>query len=99
MDVYQKLTIFTCVTSTITLILVSLAMLPHLKNGFVLVRDALLWVSFVLVAAGSIWIGVNRLAGREVRLLGKPTVPASTTEWGEAWTADHDPYYQGSVSD
>lgn len=99
MDVFQKLTIFTCITSTITLILVSLAMLPHLKNGFVLVRDALLWASFVLVATGSIWLGINRIAGREVRMLGKPTVPASATDWNEAWTTDPDPYYQGSVSD
>ena len=61
MDVYQKLTILTFVTSTLTLILVAVAVLPHVKQGMVVIRDAILWVG---ICFGRCRRGLGRLATR-----------------------------------
>ena len=57
MDIYQKLSIVTCVTSTMTLLIAAMALLPHIKSSVVIVRDAFLWVAFVLIVFGLGWYG------------------------------------------
>lgn len=67
MDLYQKLTIVNCVTSTVTLGIVSMALLPHLKNGFVVVRDAVLWAALVLLLFGLGWSAFQQLDATDSR--------------------------------
>ena len=57
MDIYQKLSIVTCITSTMTLLIAAMALLPHIKSSAVIVRDAFLWVAFVLIVFGLGWYG------------------------------------------
>ena len=56
MDTFQILTIISCVMSTITAVAVCTAILPHIKKGMVVVRDAVLSAAFVLLIAGFCWM-------------------------------------------
>ncbi|MCP4189878.1 MAG: hypothetical protein GY768_04540 [Planctomycetaceae bacterium] len=60
MSLYEILTVVSCVTSTLTMIIVSIAILPHLKTGLAVVRDAVLWASLVLVLALVGWLGLRQ---------------------------------------
>ena len=57
MDAFQILSIVSCVLSAITTIAICLAILPHIKQGMVLVRDAVLWTVFILILFGGAWFG------------------------------------------
>ena len=104
MDIYQTLTIITSVTSTLTLILVAVAVLPHIKQGMLVIRDAILWVAFVLMVAIGGWAGWQGMAAR----LFSPTsrhadhVPSrqthATVVTNAADRSDLDPYYRGPTS-
>ena len=65
MSLYEVLTVITCLTSTITMIIVLIAVLPHFKNGLAIVRDAILWVTMVLILFVMCWIGWQRLTARD----------------------------------
>ena len=69
MELTELLTIVSCATSTVTMILVIVAELPHVKSGMAVIRDAVLWVAFVVVVALAGWLGWQRVAA--------PTVPPS----------------------
>jgi hypothetical protein len=66
MDAYQLISIVTCLTSMTTLIIVSVAVLPHVKNGMVIVRDAILWAALVLLLVALAWFGFQELSQREL---------------------------------
>ncbi len=57
MSLYEVLTVITCVTSCITMIIVLFGVMPHVKNGLTIVRDAILWVTMILVLCILGWIG------------------------------------------
>jgi ABC-type nickel/cobalt efflux system permease component RcnA len=104
MDVFQTLTILTFITSTVTMICVIVAVLPHVKQGMVFLRDALLWAAFVLVVAFAGWLGWQRVSERFVRptgRIGDPAAasasPAPTAVVTRSTTAD--PFYQGPMTD
>ena len=57
MDAFQILSVITCLSSTITAVVVCVSLLPHVKDGMVIIRDVILWLAFaaLLVALG--WLG------------------------------------------
>ena len=61
MSLYEILTVVTCITSTMTMIIVAVAILPHFKSGLAVVRDAVLWASLVLILAIVGWLGFRQL--------------------------------------
>jgi hypothetical protein len=63
MDIFQVLSIVSCVSSLLTLVMVAIAVLPHAKQGAVIIRDAILWVTFVFVLSFVGWIGWQRVFG------------------------------------
>jgi hypothetical protein len=68
MDTFQVISIVTCLTSTTTMIIVCFAVLPHIKNGMAIVRDACLWAALVLFIFGLGWMGLQRISPVELRL-------------------------------
>ena len=78
MDVFQKLTIVTSVTSSVTLLIAALVLLPHIKSSVVIVRDVFLWVAFVLLLFGMGWFGWNRQVSRRPMTLDR--VPSESME-------------------
>ena len=64
MSLYEILTIVTCVTSTATMLMVGVAILPHVKNGCAVVRDAVLWVSLIAVLMLMGWLGIQQFTNR-----------------------------------
>lgn len=64
MSLYEILTIVTCVTSTATMLLVGVAILPHVKNGCAVVRDAVLWASLIAVLMLMGWLGIQQFTNR-----------------------------------
>ena len=62
MSLYEILTVISCITSTLTMIIVAIAILPHLKTGLAVVRDAVLWASLVLMLALVGWLGLRQFA-------------------------------------
>jgi hypothetical protein len=95
MDIFQKLTILTFITSSITLILVTVAVVPHIKHGMTLIRDAFLWATFVLVVAFAGWVGFQRLPLPDSRPW-KGLVPGETKVHAAARTGPisaDDPFY------
>ena len=60
MNTFDLLSIVSCVTSTVTMIVVAMAMLPHVKAGAVIVRDAILWLALITVLAGLVWMAINQ---------------------------------------
>ena len=106
MDLYQKLVILNCVASLLTLLMVATAVLPHIKQGMVLVRDAILWAAFVAFISGLAWMGWQRMSAGG---LGRPTstvrpaavqaadVPSKPAGWlDQVSTRTTDPYYVGA---
>ena len=61
MSLYEILTVVTCLTSTMTMIIVAVAILPHFKTGLAVVRDAVLWASLVLILAIMGWLGMRQI--------------------------------------
>ena len=43
------------------MIIVIVAVLPHMKDGMVIVRDAVLWIAMVVVVAAALLIGWKSL--------------------------------------
>ena len=64
MSLYEILTIVTCVTSTATMLMVGVAILPHVKNGCAVVRDAVLWASLIAVLMLMGWLGIQQFTNR-----------------------------------
>jgi len=61
MDVDRILGVVTCVTSVLTFFAVGVTVLPHMKEGMAIVRDAVLWLAFLAVLTAVIGLGVQRL--------------------------------------
>lgn len=57
MDAFQILNIITCLSSTVTAVVVCVALLPHIKDGMVIIRDVILWLAFIALLAGLGWLG------------------------------------------
>lgn len=53
----EVLTIITMIMSMVSMVLSSLALLPHLKPGATMVRDAVLWAALVVVFLSLVGIG------------------------------------------
>jgi arginine exporter protein ArgO len=104
-DFYHIITIVTCITSTATLILVAVAVLPHIKQGAAVLRDAILWGTFVLVVAIAGWSGWQRLTERADSpappLRGQREVAGSraAVAIGTSSPPSADPYYQRPSTD
>jgi hypothetical protein len=62
MDFYQILAVFTCLISTVTFVLVAVAVVPHVKHGLAVIRDAVLWATLVVVLALVIWRAWDRFS-------------------------------------
>ena len=97
MDLFQKLTILNCITSSLTLIFVLVAILPHVKQGAVVVRDAMLWVLLIGAIGTLAWMGAQRVIelenrGGGVQAFGTTDSAPSDTRGG-SWS---DRYYAGS---
>ena len=75
MGLSEILAIVSCVSSIITMVIVILAVLPHVKNGMAVIRDAVLWIAFVVVLGLAAWLGWQRLIAR------RPTPSASQPAW------------------
>lgn len=78
MDVFQVLTVVNCVSSLLTLVLVGIAVLPHVKQGAVIVRDAILWVTFVFVLSFIGWVGWHRVFGERTNAGWRNLLPTAT---------------------
>lgn len=57
MSIFELMTVISCVASCITMIIVIVAILPQMKDGMVIVRDAVLWIAMVVVVAAALMIG------------------------------------------
>lgn len=55
MDIERLLLAITCITSTLTFLCVTIAILPRMKEGMVVVRDATLWIVFGLIVVTLGW--------------------------------------------
>ena len=103
MDIYEKLIILTSITSMITMILVAVAVVPHVKQGLTVIRDAILWVTFVLVVAMGVWLGLQQISQRLSPDNGVSQKRADATETRSASmnrrapTTRPDPFYQNSL--
>ncbi len=78
MELFEILNIVTCVTSSITAIIVCVALLPHVKDGMAIIRDAVLWLALVglIVALG--WLGMDHVRNnRASSSIESPQIPAS----------------------
>lgn len=64
MTLHEILTIITCLTSTVTMFMVGVAILPHFKNGLAIVRDAVLWASLVVIIIVMGWVGIQQFMSR-----------------------------------
>ena len=64
MELFQILNIVTCITSSLTAIVVCVALLPHLKNGMVIIRDAVLWLALIGLVIAFGWLGIDQLKNR-----------------------------------
>ena len=63
MSLVEILSLITCVASCVTMTVVCVALLPQMKQGLSLIRDAVLWMALVLVVAvlvltGVAWLGI-----------------------------------------
>jgi hypothetical protein len=101
MDIFQKLTVITCVTSSATLMLVFVAVLPHVKHGMTLVRDSILWMACAAVIVGLVWLSWRRLSDTPLILNRRSDVTPATltrpTSDTDPLTAA-DPYFAGGSS-
>lgn len=83
MDIERILLGVTCVTSTLTLLCVTIAILPRMKEGMVVVRDATLWIVFglIVVCLGwGVWQNVKNPSGQTASdWLLLPTAAASAS--------------------
>lgn len=86
MDTFDYLSIVSCVTSTVTLFIIAIATLPHVKAGAVIIRDIILWISLVAILVGFVWFAVNRgTASSNSRPL--PTWTFSTSDSNDGFYA------------
>jgi|GEM_PF-6294082 hypothetical protein len=69
MSTYEALTIVTLVTSTITMVITCLALLPQVKQGMVIVRDAVLWAAMVVLLVVIASVGWARVVNQWKRPL------------------------------
>jgi hypothetical protein len=76
------LNIVTLVVSTITMIIVTLALLPQLKQGMAVARDIVLWAALILVVSAVTMIGWNRYGGLHRRDEGY--VPSERQDAGDS---------------
>ncbi len=102
MELFQIIALVTCVSSILTLLLVATAVLPHVKQGMALVRDAILWVCLVLVSVAVIWFGCQQILGRSgpTPLAPRPSEDATrSAAWYAAETetpgTENDRLYRG----
>ena len=91
MDAFKTMTIISCVMSTITTIAMCTAILPHIKKGMVVVRDAVLWSAFVLIIFVAGWLGLEK-----IRTRGEIVVPQDVSVSSDKQTSGfQDKYYSG----
>ena len=87
MDTYQILIVITCVTSTMTALIVSVALLPHLKDGVVMVRDAVLWLALIVLLALLVWLGIEHFGNATPVATETLDVPAVSPPVGDKYYA------------
>ncbi len=75
MTVWQTLIVISTFSSTMTLLIVALAVLPQLKQGMAVLRDAILWAALVLIFAAGIYWSWQRWTGE---LGGEQVQPVSS---------------------
>jgi hypothetical protein len=97
MELIEILTILSCASSTVTMILVIVAVLPHVKNGMAVIRDAVLWIAFLVVLALAGWLGWRQLVARpdppsRRPAWASPSVPSAERDRGRS-SARPDPFY------
>ncbi len=67
MDINRTLLAVTCITSTLTFLCVTIAILPRMKEGMVVVRDVTLWMVFGLIVAcigWGVWQNLQKSSGK-----------------------------------
>ncbi len=79
MDAFQILSIITCFTSTITAIVVCVSLLPHMKDGMVIIRDIVLWLAFIALLSALGWLGFEHFQNTRPTVSPDPT-PTSQPE-------------------
>ena len=62
MNSFEIMATVSYVTSIVTMVLICVAVLPHLKSDMVVVRDTVLWVVFVFVLTGLLVVGVQHVS-------------------------------------
>lgn len=60
MDFYQSLTVANFVLTVGILVLLAVSLLPSLKQGLVVVRDAVLWSALIVLLCFLAWLGIWR---------------------------------------
>ena len=64
MTIFEVLTVLTFVISTMTMFMVFVSVLPHMKEGMTMVRDAILWAALVIVVVAALYFGWAQLSGK-----------------------------------
>ena len=97
MDLFQKLTILNSIASSLTLVFIFVAMLPHVKQGATVLRDALLWIMLVGVIVFLGWLGARRIAELDDSpQMRDAQVRRSSDVTTKDWSGRQDRYYAGS---
>ncbi len=65
MNVFEILIVVICINTTLTMILVAVATLPHVKQGLSIMRDAILWGALVLILFAAVWLGWSQYLSRQ----------------------------------
>ena len=79
MDIFQILTIVNCVMSSITATVVCVALLPHVKDGMVIIRDAVLWLALIALLSAVGWLGFEHLRNSR-SIQSQPTTGANVSQ-------------------
>ncbi len=81
MSLSEILSIVTCVSSVLTLLVVTVAYVPQFKQFLVMIRDAVLWATLLVVIAATGWLAwtgfANRTASSEPPIKGQLESTAS----------------------
>ena len=88
MDITETLSLVTCVSSILTLVVVTLAFLPQVKQLLVVIRDVVLWVTLVAVMAATGWLAWTGLSDSSPSSQSTTTAEDDPTVSTSRWAGD-----------